>query len=217
MGLPARIFFVIVIGFNLLLPLEILAGIYVYVDENGVSHFTNAPTSSRYKPMQFNKTHTPRSGSSMRGKVNPAIFDHHIRQAALAHMIDPLLIKAIIMAESSFDPHAVSSAGAQGLMQLMPDTAREMQVGDPFDAAQNIAGGTRYFRYLLNVYEGDLTLSLAAYNAGPSRVSRKGPLPAIAETRNYVQKVLRFYRSYRQNSPVSLSGDINMGQMVTIN
>jgi soluble lytic murein transglycosylase len=204
-----------------LVPLQARGEIYVYVDENGVSHYTNVPTGNHYKPMHFGRVNPPRSAGN-RGNTarhNQVAYDHHIREAALGQMLDPLLIKAIIKAESDFNPYAVSARGAQGLMQLMPETARDMNVRDPFDAAQNITGGTRYFRSLLNQYEGDLSLSLAAYNAGPGRVAKKGPLPRIVETRDYVRKVIRYYRSYQESqvTPVSLSGNITMGEMVTIN
>ena len=217
--LPARTVIGLLTVLCLLLPLNVSAGMYVYVDENGNSHFTNAPNSSRYKPMRFNRENIrrERAAISSSGESSPADFEQHIRRAALSHNVDPLLIKAIIKAESDFNSRAVSPKGALGLMQLMPETARDMQVGDPLDAAQNIAGGTRYFSNLLNIYGGNVSLSLAAYNAGPSRVAKNGPLPGIRETRDYVRKVIRFYRSYQQATPVSLSGNINMHKMVTIN
>ena len=203
-------------------------GIYVYVDDEGVSHYTNVPTSSRYKPMQMRQLNTPRPGSVSTEKagryrpdsgLNPTPYDRHIQQAAQSQRLDPLLIKAIIKAESNFNRYAVSRSGAQGLMQLMPETARDMMVANPFDPADNIAGGTRYFRNLLNSYDGDLALSLAAYNAGPSRVAKKGPLPRIRETREYVRRVIHNYRSYQQiaDAPVSLSQNINVQKLVTVN
>ena len=104
-------------------------------------------------------------------------------------------------------------------MQLMPETARDMRVGNPFDPAQNIYGGTRYFRNLLNSYDGDLALSLAAYNAGPGRVAKNGPLPKIPETREYVRRVIQLYRSYQQSTStaVSMSKNINVRKLVTVN
>jgi soluble lytic murein transglycosylase-like protein len=215
----------------LALPLRAGAEIYVYVDAEGVSHYTNAPTDGRYKPVRLERlnTHPGRSISSReawqrararRGTPqNPALYEPHIRRAALSHMIDPLLIKAIIRTESNFDPLAVSTKGAQGLMQLMPGTARNMRVRNPFDPAQNISGGARYLRSLLNSYDGNLALSLAAYNAGPGNVDKNGPLPRIPETREYVRRVIQNYRSYQQNvtAPVSLSPSINVGKLVTVN
>lgn len=204
------------------------AEIYVYVDSSGVSHYTNVPTSSRYKPMRLGRLNTPGTNSAAGRQEarykrtalqNPARYDQHIRQAALSHRIDPLLIKAIIHTESNFDQYAVSNRGAQGLMQLMPETAKLMRVMDPFDPAENIAGGTRYFRHLLNSYDGDLALSLAAYNAGPGRVTKNGSLPKIKETREYVSRVIQRYRSYQQNSgtSISMSENINVHKLVTVN
>lgn len=215
----------------LALPYGAGAEIYVYVDKDGVSHYTNAPTDSRYKPVRLERLSTPRSTTVQSARAswqqrarratpqNPARYEQHIRKAALAQMIDPLLIKAIIRTESNFDPDAVSSKGAQGLMQLMPETAKNMRVRNPFDPAQNISGGTRYLRKLLNSYDGNLALSLAAYNAGPGNVAKNGPLPRFRETRDYVHRVIGHYRSYQQNTgaSVSLSKNINVGKLVTVN
>ena len=114
--------------------------------------------------------------------------------------IDPNLIKAIIRAESGFDRYAVSKKGAQGLMQLMPDTAREMRVSDPFNPEQNIAGGVRYLKKLLKMFNGDLVLSLAAYNAGPTAVSRYNNVPPYKETRNFIKRVLKYNHIYRKEA-----------------
>lgn len=219
----------IVLLIALALPCAAAAEIYVYVDKNGVSHYTNAPTDGRYKPVRLNRLNsTPGRSISARESwqsgrrgtpQNHAKFDQHIRKAALSQMIDPLLIKAIIRTESNFAPDAVSKKGAQGLMQLMPGTAKHMRVRNPFDPAQNISGGTRYLRELLNTYDGNLTLSLAAYNAGPGNVAKTGPLPRIPETREYVRRVIHHYRSYQQNAgaSVSLSENITVGKLVTVN
>jgi soluble lytic murein transglycosylase len=117
---------------------------------------------------------------------------HHSRR----HRLDPALLSAVIKAESDFYPDAVSRAGAIGLMQLMPKTAVNMEIHDPFDPEENIAGGARYLRYLLDRFNGNLPLALAAYNAGARRVEQYATLPPIRETRRYVQKVLRFYRMF---------------------
>jgi len=121
-------------------------------------------------------------------------FDDLIRQAARRHGVDEHLVRAVITAESDFDPTCVSSAGAMGLMQLMPETARDLGVQDPFDPAQNIDAGVRYLAMLLERFDGDEKKALAAYNWGPSHVEAGGRLPS--ETRNYLRKVARFKALY---------------------
>lgn len=121
---------------------------------------------------------------------------HAIVNAAATYNIDPNLIRAIIMTESSYNPNAVSSAGAQGLMQLMPATARSLGVEDPFDIWENIHGGTRYLRSLLDRFDGDLELALAAYNAGAGNVNRFGGVPPFRETQNYIPRVQRHKQNY---------------------
>ncbi len=108
--------------------------------------------------------------------------------------LDPMLVRAIIQVESAYDPRAVSRKGAIGLMQLMPATAAELRVADPYDAADNIRGGTTYLRQLLDQFDGQLELALAGYNAGPQAVRRYGGVPPYEETRNYVSRVLRLYQ-----------------------
>jgi len=205
------------------------AALYKYVDEQGVSHYTNVPCDKRYKPVSLNSalrppaqqtrtrqlySRSPRTVKLMRdrsGTTAPFAFDSHIQRAARAHQVDPMLIKAIIKTESNFNPDAVSAQGAQGLMQLMPGTARDLRVKDPFNAWQNVYGGTRYFRKLLDTYNGNIRLSLAAYNAGPGRV--KTSIPCIPETVAYVSKVMRLYREYRDAGD-SRSTTINVRQLV---
>ena len=208
-----------------LLPLALEAQIYMYEDANGVRHYTNVPSSSRYRPVLLGRLNTgpgkhygsANSRYARRSPGNPASYDSYIRRAASTNRIDPLLIKAIIKAESDFNQYAVSSRGAQGLMQLMPATARDMRVHNPFDPGQNINGGTRYFKNLFNTYEGDLALSLAAYNAGPGRVAKNGPLPRIKETREYVRRVMHHYRSYQQSTQATGSKKIKVRKLLTIN
>jgi soluble lytic murein transglycosylase-like protein len=105
-------------------------------------------------------------------------------------------VKAIIKAESDFNPQAVSSAGAQGLMQLMPETARDLGVSEPFDPRENILGGVRYFRGLLDQFHGSVPLALAAYNAGPNRIGPLREVPAIEETENFVRRVMEYFYNY---------------------
>ncbi len=127
----------------------------------------------------------------VKSMAGPAELDAWILQASVRHEIPVALIRAVIQVESNFNPRAVSPVGAMGLMQLMPGTARDMRVSDPFDPRQNIEGGTRYLRVLANQFDGDLVKVVAAYNAGPEAVRRQGGrVPPFAETRAYVRRVL---------------------------
>jgi soluble lytic murein transglycosylase-like protein len=125
-------------------------------------------------------------------------YDQHIRQAAILYQIPEELVRAVIKVESDFDPRAVSPANARGLMQLIPGTAERMMVRDVFEPRQNIFGGVRYLRVLANMFNGDLELTLAGYNAGEHAVIRYGGIPPYAETEHYVRRVVAYYRSYRE-------------------
>ena len=179
------------------------ATMYAYLDTKGDRHYKEVPNKGRSKIIA-RKLNNPASMTNLaRGhgglRPEPQALDGYIQTAALNHQVDPLLIKAVIKAESNFDSKAVSPKGAQGLMQLMPGTARNLSVANPFDPLQNINGGTKHLRQLLDSYNGDVELSLAAYNAGPGNV--KGAIPNIPETRTYVSKVLGNYQSYyRRNN-----------------
>ena len=175
----------------LFLPGPARATIYKFVDEKGVIHFSNVPSDVRYKKL-FAESSDRHS------------FDNHIHRAARKYSVDPLLVKAVIQAESNFDHLAISPKGAKGLMQLMPETLRDMEVKDPFDPADNIRGGTRYLRQMLNAFEGDLPLALAAYNAGPDRVREFGRIPPFPETQGYVRKVLDTYQRLQDNPSLAL-------------
>ena len=123
-------------------------------------------------------------------------IDYIIKDKADKYNLDEILIKAVIKAESGFNPNAVSKAGASGLMQLMPGTARGLGVEDIFDVEQNIEGGAKYLRGMLDRFDGDKSLALAAYNAGPNAVKRYGGIPPYQETQNYVKRVLSYERNY---------------------
>jgi soluble lytic murein transglycosylase-like protein len=129
--------------------------------------------------------------------VPPAQIDALVNDNAQAQSVDPALIKAIIANESGFNANATSNVGAQGLMQLMPGTAAGLGVTDSYDPAQNVAGGTKYIKGLLERFNGDVRLAVAAYNAGPGAVEKYGGVPPYAETQNYVQNVLASYAKYR--------------------
>jgi hypothetical protein len=186
-----------------LLAAPVQAEMYMYADERGVVHFTNVPGDSRYQPVARPRRFGAALGDSA---ITTALipdhdaFDAVIRAAGSRYEVDPLLIKSVIRAESNFDCLAVSRKGAQGLMQLMPETADDMQVFDPFDPQENINGGTRYLRKMLGLFNDDLRLALAAYNAGPTRVIKLGRVPGIKETENYVRRVQLFYEEYKEQS-----------------
>jgi hypothetical protein len=135
----------------------------------------------------------------------PGWIDNIVEQAALRHAVDPNLVRAIIKVESNFNPHAVSRKGAIGLMQLMPSTAKSLNVSNPYDPAQNVDAGVRHFKELLDNYGGNLELSLAAYNAGPSAVHKSRGVPNYSETRNYVKRITGLYGS----DTAKLSGSSN--------
>lgn len=167
-------------------------GIYKRVDERGVVHFTNVRPDGGWTQVR------PPRGLTRPGRGRPVpvdSYDHLIASVAQAEGIPPALVKAVIHAESAFDPRAVSPKGAMGLMQLMPATARDLGVQDPFRAEENVRGGTRYLRTLHRRY-ASWTHTLAAYNAGPTAVDRYQGIPPFAETREYVRRVLSYYRRY---------------------
>ncbi len=182
------------------------AEMYLCRDAVGTANFTNVRNSSDCTSVELKKdvnwanlpTRSSRSSSNYgSGGADSARYDREIIRIGRLYNIDPSLIKAIIHTESAFDNQAVSHCGAQGLMQLMPGTASDLQVSDPFNPLENIDGGTRYLRSLLDSFNEDLILSLAAYNAGPGRVARTGGVPLIPETLHYINKVLKRYKVYK--------------------
>ena len=179
--------------FLLLLALPLRADIYLYVDKKGVAHFTNVPTSSEGDFRVYIRERSKKTSiiySSER-------YDRYITKASQQHGVSFPLLKAIIKAESDFNPRAVSKKGAMGLMQIMPKNLKSLQIADPFDPLENIMGGARYFKKLLKRFNGELSLSLAAYNAGPAAVDIYKTIPPFKETRNYVEKVMKFYYSFK--------------------
>jgi soluble lytic murein transglycosylase-like protein len=136
-----------------------------------------------------------KSGTTAQQSVSKARLDALIDEAAARHQVDPNLVRAVIKVESNFDPNAVSRKGAIGLMQLMPQTAKQLNVTDPFDPQQNVDAGVRHLKSLLQNYAGDVPRSLAAYNAGEKAVARSGGIPPYAETRNYVKQITHLYSS----------------------
>ena len=194
--------------------------VYRWIDSRGVVHLTNVPSNTRSQ--QFQKYRIGSSGgtgngiqiiarresarhrpialrSSKRGygrdPKTAADYDRLIARTAQRHGMPPALVKAVVRAESNFQPHALSNKGAQGLMQLMPATANDLGVDDPFRAEDNISGGTRYLRAMKDRF-GTWQLAPAAYNAGPGAVDRFGGIPPYAETQEYVERVLHYYRRY---------------------
>lgn len=169
------------------------ADIYKYEDAEGVLHLTNVPSNPKAKYvmiMKEKRVFFPKG-------IDIRQYDTIINRAAGKFNLDIALIKAVIKAESNFNHQAVSRAGAKGLMQLMPQTASALKVEDVFHPGDNIEGGARYLRYLLNLYKGNLTLALAAYNAGEGAVAKYNyGVPPYRETQNYVRRVLTLYESY---------------------
>ena len=163
--------------------------VYTRTNANGVVEATNVPDSSGFRLTYPGKGTLIHSRGFQRSRAYWSMYDHHVNEAAALHQVSPDLVKSVIAVESEFDQWAVSSKGARGLMQLMPDTARRLGVADSFDARQNIFAGTQYLRMMLDQFGGDVALALAAYNAGPNAVTRYGGVPPYRETRGYVQKV----------------------------
>ena len=187
----SRLLATALIGFVLIWTGPALAEIYYRIDENGVARFTNAPTTPDYRLLQPGVLPSA-------SRLTATSIDGLIEAFAAEHSIDSALIRAVIRAESNFNHRAVSRKGAQGLMQLMPATIGRLSVGDAFDPHENIGAGVRYLRQLLDQFQGDLTLTLAAYNAGENAVLRYRGVPPYQETREYVKKVLSLYRRTRE-------------------
>lgn len=194
---PAALFLL----FVLWIVAEARADIYVLKDSNGILHFTNVPSQSGYKPVMRDWS----NGS----RLAPGRLEEIIRSASNRYAVDPDLVRAVIKAESDFNAAARSSKGAQGLMQLMPDTARLHKISNVYDPDENIDGGVRHLRLLLDRYQGDLRLTLAGYNAGVQAVEKYGGVPPYPETREYIRRVLDYHQRYRGSGAISIREEIS--------
>jgi len=179
----------------LVLTFPASADIYKYVDAEGVIHLTNVPTQSGVKYTLIMREKRVLLDRKLGENISQ--YDELIMKASGKYNVEPALVKAIIKAESNFNHRAVSRKGAKGLMQLMPATAASLQVRDSFHPENNIEGGVKYVRYLLNFFNGNLPLALAAYNAGENAVLRYGGIPPYRETQTYVRRVLSYLDRFK--------------------
>ncbi len=170
-----------------------LAQTYAYLDEDGIRVFTNIAPAGPVQDLKISGEMPPANLPQSPDPKSRSLYNSIIEKYAHIYQLDPSLIQSIISVESGFNSGAVSKKGACGLMQLMPATAARLGVNNIFDPEQNIRGGIEHFRYLLDTFDHNLTLSLAAYNAGENLVRRLGRVPEIKETRNYIQSVLKHY------------------------
>jgi soluble lytic murein transglycosylase-like protein len=196
--MAASIFFAALL-FSLSFVGEGKADIYIYKDAAGVLHFTNVPNHHGYRPFM-----RERGKNSSLFSLAPRRLEELIRSASERHGVDPHLVRAIMKVESNFNSQARSHKWAQGLMQLMPDTARLHRVDNVYDPQENVDGGVRHLKFLLNHYQGDLRLSLAAYNAGIKAVEKYKGIPPYSETRDYVRRVLDYHQRYQSNGTISV-------------
>jgi soluble lytic murein transglycosylase len=160
------------------------------IGKNGTVYFSNVPVANNYKVYMITRNPSKKSNNFN----NSYKYQKIIKKAAKKYNVNPHLIEAVIKTESGYNKTAVSDKGAEGLMQLMPDTQRMLDVTSPFNPMQNIYGGTRYLKSLLNRYNGNLSLALAAYNAGQKAVTQYGGIPPYNQTQNYVKKVMYYYK-----------------------
>lgn len=192
-GLCSALFLVIAAAPSVLADGEI----YSYVGPNGTLYMTNVPGDRKFAPVPGKR------------RYHASISNHELEEAvaryAREYRLPPALLLAVMKVESDFNPTVISRAGAVGLMQLIPETAIRHGVRNLYDTRENIAGGAKHLRYLLDRFHGNVRLALAAYNAGERKVDRYRQIPPYKETRTYVKKVMGFYRDYRANQSISLS------------
>ncbi|MFH0730823.1 MAG: transglycosylase SLT domain-containing protein [Pseudomonadota bacterium] len=174
------------------------AEIYTYIDRQGTLHFTNVPVRSddRIQIRKISELSSCLSGSSTMNRQ----YDYQIARAALTYEVPFSLIKAMIKVESDYNPVAVSRAGAKGLMQIMPANIKAYGINNPFDPHENIMVGTQYFKSLFEKFNGNLTLALAAYNAGPACVEKYDSIPPYEETQEYVERVMSYYQQLKKRN-----------------
>jgi soluble lytic murein transglycosylase-like protein len=178
-------------------PVTARPQIYAYVDADGMRHYTDVPDNNRYRLLALSSTDRTVSGdhydSILLAKAGQ--YDSIIEKAAMAASVEANLLRAVIVVESGFNPRALSRRGAVGLMQLMPATATRFGVSNPYDPRENVHAGARYLKFLINRFGHDVSLALAAYNAGEEAVERNGRrIPPFTETMAYVPRVLKIYR-----------------------
>lgn len=181
----------------------VMADVYVYRDAEGVAHLTNVPPkkNSGYTLFQKSALTAPKAwhdGFKILPRLDVHTYDQEINHYAKQYGVDPTLVRAVMHAESAFNPNAVSSAGAGGLMQLMPQTAARFGVTDRFNPSENIAGGVAYLAFLLDLFKGNQKLAVAAYNAGEGAVQKYDGVPPYNETRHYVSRVLDLHHRYSE-------------------
>jgi hypothetical protein len=193
-----------------LVPPVALADIYQYTDAGGVLHFTNVSNGKNHKPVKSERRQRiepeapplPQASTPSKNTISstnmPSAYLDIIQTACNRHGVDPALVHALVKVESDFNPYALSRKGAMGLMQLMPQTALDMNVQNSFSPNDNVDGGVKYLRYLIDRYEGNLSLALAAYNSGETAVKKWGTIPPFKETQNYVQRVLGLYNGKKK-------------------
>ena len=180
--------------------------IYTYMDADGMRHYTDVPDNNRYRLLVLSPQDRTASGDRYDAMLlaKAGQYDSIIEKAAVSASVEPNLLRAVIVVESGFNPHAVSKRGAVGLMQLMPATAIRFGVSNPHDPRENVRAGARYLKFLIDRFGQDVKLALAAYNAGEDAVDRNGgQIPPFAETMAYVPRVLKIYRMLREQPRVT--------------